>query len=58
MNFAVKTSLGILILLALVYAAVGKLNSGLDEPCQVNREEKQIEVFFFLMNRLFNVIHR
>jgi hypothetical protein len=48
MNFAVKTSLGILILLALVYAAVGKSNIDLDEQCQVNREEKQIEVFFFL----------
>ncbi len=48
MNCAVKTSLGILILLALVYAAVGKSNIDLDEQCQVNREEKQIEVFFFL----------
>jgi len=36
-NFMVKTSLGILILLVLVYADVGRSNINYNERCQVNK---------------------
>jgi hypothetical protein len=38
MDFAVKTSLGILFLLALVYADLGKSNINYDEQCQVRKK--------------------
>jgi hypothetical protein len=38
MNFVVKTSLGILFLLVLVDAAIGKSNINFNGQCQVNRK--------------------
>jgi len=40
MDFAVKTSLGILFFLVLVYGDIGKSNINFNERCEVRKHEK------------------
>ena len=61
MDSTVKTSLGILIVLVLVYADPGKSNINFNERCQVRNQNTLINFVindFRMFSRLLNVIHR